>query len=212
MEMSLPVEYRNPYLDIFDQHPKNWGEPQQLFEALERHPQRILDLGCGNGHFLENYLMSRDHWVAAGVDLRNKRLFKTAQKLRPFPNAAALKFDVRELMRLSPEKSWTEIWLQFPDPWPKDRHSKHRMVNEDLFRNIHRSLQEGGRFCFRSDCQRYWEELQAMNTRLQLFPVSRTAEEDLFQNEAPNTLFRNTFTRKGIRIYSVEFRALSSEE
>ncbi len=107
----------------------------------------------------------------------------------------------------SPESFWNEIWLQFPDPWPKVRHEKNRLLTSDFLNDIIRLLRPQGRFCFRSDCRQYWEFLQMDNLRRGLFPISLAANTDMFQ-DLPSTLYQKKFADRALPIYSVEFRKL----
>lgn len=63
--------------------------------------------------------------------------------------------DVRELMTRLPDASLTRVFILFPDPWPKARHNKRRLVQAETVAELARVLRPGGRLRFASDWADY---------------------------------------------------------
>jgi tRNA (guanine-N7-)-methyltransferase len=63
--------------------------------------------------------------------------------------------DVRYLLEALPAACLSRIYLLYPDPWPKVRHHKRRLVNPDTLVQFHRILRPDGRFVFASDIPDY---------------------------------------------------------
>jgi tRNA (guanine-N7-)-methyltransferase len=63
--------------------------------------------------------------------------------------------DVRELLGRMPDVSLARAFILFPDPWPKTRHHKRRIVQPDLVAELARQLVPGGRLRFASDVAHY---------------------------------------------------------
>jgi tRNA (guanine-N7-)-methyltransferase len=63
--------------------------------------------------------------------------------------------DARELFAVLPDGSLDRIFLLYPDPWPKTRHHRRRLVSPENLRQFHRLLQPGGLFLFASDIDHY---------------------------------------------------------
>jgi tRNA (guanine-N7-)-methyltransferase len=63
--------------------------------------------------------------------------------------------DVRELLSLMPAGSLARAFILFPDPWPKTRHHKRRLVQADTVAQLARLLRPGGRLRFASDVAHY---------------------------------------------------------
>lgn len=198
-------EALNPYFRLVRAHPRIATDFHQISQDYFG-KTTVLDLGCGNGHFLQEYLRQNPEMAGLGVERRFKRSFKTAEKFEALPGRV-LQTEIEDFMEASPSNLWDEIWLQFPDPWPKARHEKKRMVSPDFFRNIRRLLKPRGRFCFRSDNRPYWEFFQMENIRQGLFPIVRSMKGNLFEGY-PQTLYQKKFFNASIAIYSLEFRRL----
>jgi tRNA (guanine-N7-)-methyltransferase len=54
------------------------------------------------------------------------------------------------------------VWLLFPDPWPKKRHHKRRLVQPDFVKLVAAALAPGGRFSLATDWQSYAEQMLAV--------------------------------------------------
>ena len=200
--MSAP----NPYVERIKEHPRVEEGLQSTLSSFSG-KRCLVDLGCGNGHFLEEYLKLHPDFLGLGIERRYKRVFLTAKKIERVetPLSRVIQFDIGEFLEKSPPNFWDEIWLQFPDPWPKTRHEKHRMVNYSTFQGIYSALKPRGRFCFRSDSRAYWELLQMANIRSELYPIVKSQVGDLF-HDSPQTLYQRKFLKILTPIYSLEFR------
>lgn len=63
--------------------------------------------------------------------------------------------DVRDLMSALPDAALDRIFVLFPDPWPKSRHHKRRLLRSEFIAEIYRVLKPGGEFRFGSDIIHY---------------------------------------------------------
>ncbi len=63
--------------------------------------------------------------------------------------------DVRDLLEALPNASLTKIFILFPDPWPKSRHHKRRLLRSKFIAELHRVLKPGGELRFASDIIHY---------------------------------------------------------
>ncbi len=90
-----------------------------------------LEFGCGHGHYLAGYAAERPGEWCAGLDLRTRRIRLAEAKARKrglvrtrFVKAEAMEF----LDALEGGPGVRRAFMLFPDPWPKKRHHKHRML------------------------------------------------------------------------------------
>lgn len=112
-----------------------------------------LELGAGTGLFSVELARRYPHQRYIAVDVKADRLQKGAsvaseQKLE---NICFLRAHAGQLPELFLEKSLTQLWLTFPDPYPKKRQAKHRMTHPhflDIYRTL---LAKRGIFHFKTD-------------------------------------------------------------
>ena len=118
-----------------------------------------LELGCGKGEyavFLAQMFPERNF---LGVDVKLDRIFCGAQKARELKltNVAFLKTHIRYLPEFFPAHSVAEIWLPFPDPFPKPCKHKKRLTSV-YFLDIYRKfLQPQGIIHLKTDDEKLFQ-------------------------------------------------------
>ena len=124
-----------------------------------------LEIGCGHGHYLTAYGEAHPHETCLGIDIVTKRIHKACQKRdkRNLDNLHFLKAEVRELFMAWPERiKLGRIFILFPDPWPKKRHIKNRIIQPVLLETMASLSDAGTPLHFRTDDRknfRYGEEV-----------------------------------------------------
>ena len=95
----------------------------------------VLEIGCGHGHFLARYAADFTAKTCVGVDLSSDRIARAKRKSgrARLPNCHFVRADARDFLSALPAGvTFGEIWLLFPDPWPKKRHHKNRLLQPGL--------------------------------------------------------------------------------
>lgn len=115
-----------------------------------------LEIGCGHGHFLTSYAEQHPEEYCIGIDLHRGRIFKSRKKAEKsgLQNLMFIEVDSIEFLSLI-EDSLTiaKTWILFPDPWPKKRHFKNRIVQADFLEKLASLTKHGGELWIRSDYQ-----------------------------------------------------------
>ncbi|MBN1403691.1 MAG: methyltransferase domain-containing protein [Opitutales bacterium] len=119
-----------------------------------------LEIGCGHGHFLTAYALEHQDETCVGVDLvtkrvqkgRNKKEKRALEKLH-FIKAEALGF----LEALPEHVRIGRCFVLFPDPWPKKRHWKNRIVQSQLLEMLAARRTPDCQLCLRTDHEGYFE-------------------------------------------------------
>jgi tRNA (guanine-N7-)-methyltransferase len=118
-------------------------------------PARLtLEIGCGHGHYLTAYAQQHPDAVCLGIDLMTRRIEKACLKRdkRHLENLHFLKAEVTELLEAWPNDLRVErFFLLFPDPWPKKRHIKNRILQPDFLDQIGKIAIPGAPLHFRTD-------------------------------------------------------------
>ena len=103
--------------------------------------------------------------------------------------------DARDVMARLPAGCLTRIFVLFPDPWPKARHQKRRLVQDDTIAEFSRLLAPGGRFRFATDWADYADwALIRLRRAPHLTWLARTADD--WRNPRPDHLTTRYETKK----------------
>lgn len=118
-----------------------------------------LEIGCGHGHFLAAYAAAFPQEFCLGLDLISKRIERANRKkeLAALENLAFFKADANELLLALPETyRLGKIFFLFPDPWPKKRHHKNRLIQTAMLDALAQRSRTGARLHFRTDHAEYF--------------------------------------------------------
>jgi tRNA (guanine-N7-)-methyltransferase len=132
----------------------------ELDADLEGVDEILFEAGCGHGHWLTSYAEAHPDTVCVGVDLISWRIRKGIEKRdkRGLANLHFYKAELGEFMEVLPERiRFERTVLLFPDPWPKARHHRRRMVQPGFLTQVAERTARGGEFCFRSDDRPYFD-------------------------------------------------------
>ncbi len=118
----------------------------------------VWEIGCGHGHFLARYAAENPGRLCFGVDISGPRIERARRKVARarLPNCHFLQAEAREFLNaLPPGVSLEETWVLFPDPWPKKRHHKNRVLQPAFFEALAGRSPSGARLYFRTDHAEY---------------------------------------------------------
>ena len=136
-----------------------------LDAVFGRRATRVMEIGFGNGETLVSLAESHGECDYLGVDVYEpgigRALAAVAEK--HLTNVRLLRGDAVDVLRerVAPA-SLDTVLLLFPDPWPKKRHHKRRLVKADFVKLVAGRLVPGGRFHLATDWQDYGEHMLAV--------------------------------------------------
>jgi len=136
-----------------------------------------VELGSGDGSFLVEHARQYPERNFVGVERLLGRLRKLDRKgLRAgLRNLRLIRREAAYLVEyLLPAGSVHALHLYFPDPWPKRRHHRHRLVNESLVSAAGRALVPGGTVYLRTDDADYFGLMQAVFGHNRAFAETET--------------------------------------
>lgn len=149
---TLPVEQIVLAAEAVEPH-VNW---EQIFG---RPGPNAIEIGTGNGYFLESEAVRLPEWNFLGIEREPKFFWKMAQRCARagLGNVRALEADAIEILdQHLPDDSVSRIYCYFSDPWPKRRHARRRVVNQDFPALLERILTAQGEFYFKTDVVYYF--------------------------------------------------------
>jgi tRNA (guanine-N7-)-methyltransferase len=96
------------------------------------------------------------------------------------------------------------VHLLFPDPWPKRKHKRRRIVQPAFLKSVHRLLAPGGWFRIATDQENYFCAIREL-----LLPEAFVEEANSFVEQFPVTTFERHFLAEGAPIYRLTLRKVS---
>ncbi len=168
-----------------------------------------LDLGCGDGGFLLEMAARFPERRFLGVERLLGRVRKVCRKAerRGLGNVCVLRLDSAYAVRwLLPKCAFARIHLLFPDPWPKKKHHKRRLVTADFAEAICDLLEPGGEFLFRTDHPEYFEEAAAAILGCERFEALDWPDDAFFY---AMTDFERIWRSEGKEIQKLRVRGLT---
>lgn len=121
----------------------------------------VWEVGCGHGHFLAAYAAAHTQTLCIGVDITQDRIERGIRK-RDRAKLANLHFIHAEaglfLDSLPKNAVFSSIFVLFPDPWPKRRHHKNRIMQTEFLSAVAARAGEGSHLYFRTDYEPYYQE------------------------------------------------------
>jgi tRNA (guanine-N7-)-methyltransferase len=156
-----------------------------------------IELGCGDGSFLAKYAAAWRDRNFIGVERLKGRLKKLDRSGRKasLTNLALLKIEAAYLLRyLLPAARFQAIHVYFPDPWPKAKHAKNRLISAGFPEQAQRVLVRTGLVFLRTDDLDYFAQMEEVFGESPLFERAETPAELM----AITTDFEREFNGRGI--------------
>ena len=163
----------------------------------------ILEIGSGKGRFLISSATERPDRNFIGIEksLHYHRVIRDRVAKRSLTNVRLINHDAFLVMRdMLPDQSISEVHIYFPDPWPRKKEQKRRIIRAEALREIGRILVPGGSAIYVTDHAEYYE-------------AAAPAIAALFESEArqpgpddpPRTNYEAKYRAEGRPIYEVRF-------
>lgn len=174
----------------------------------------VLEIGCGIGDFAVAMAARHPGWNYLALDFYNKGCLKTCRRAErlELQNIRVVRDEARAFIaRCLPKQSLQAVFINCPDPWPKRRQRKRRLVNEQFVRMLAEYLVPGGDLFFTTDFADYGRDVAQMMPRLE--PFENMLAPDLWRHdlpEYPRTKYMLKFMAEGKEIYFVHYRRVNS--
>ena len=184
--------------------PANYFAPLDLATVFSRPAPLEVDLGCGDGSFLVAMAEKFSERNFLGVERMLGRVRSACGRAtrQALSNVRVLRVETSYAVEyLLPPGSTAVAHLLFPDPWPKKRHQRRRIVTKDFLAAVHRLLAPDGSFRIATDQADYFDAIR------ELIAGSIFIEEAAGPEEAfPLTTFEKRFRADGAAIYRLLLR------
>jgi tRNA (guanine-N7-)-methyltransferase len=180
-------------------------EPLDLSDLFPASQPLEIELGSGDGSFLLAYAHQHPERNFIGVERLMGRIRKLDRKGRRLGlrNLRGVRIEsVYFLQYLLPPGSTEAMHVYFPDPWPKKKHQKNRLINDGFPALAERVLRPGGLVHLRTDDQDYFQQMREVFAGSSAFVLAETPAELL----AVQTDFESDFAAQGIAANHASYR------
>lgn len=164
-----------------------------------------VELGSGDGSFLVNYAKLHPERNFLGVERLLGRLRKLDRKGRRagLSNLRGLRIESSYFLEyLMPRQSITALHVYFPDPWPKRKHRKNRLINTRFTEIASQALVPGGIVYLRTDDADYFSQMTSVFDANPAFQPAETPSE----LSAVVTDFERNFHARGVATLRAAYR------
>ncbi|MBR3039559.1 MAG: tRNA (guanosine(46)-N7)-methyltransferase TrmB [Lachnospiraceae bacterium] len=114
-----------------------------------------IEIGMGKGQFITTLARLHPEINYVGIEKYSSTLIRGVQKVEADPveagNIRFIRMDAEEILDVFGEEEVDRIYLNFSDPWPKDRHAKRRLENKLFLAKYHKILKDNGIIEFKTD-------------------------------------------------------------
>jgi len=112
-----------------------------------------IEIGMGKGKFLHTMAKQNPDINYIGIEKYSSVLLRAIQKLEAdeVPNLKLIRMDAEDIAKVFGKGEVDKIYLNFSDPWPKDRHAKRRLPSRQFLEKYDVILKKDGRLEFKTD-------------------------------------------------------------
>ena len=182
---------------------KQKGNWQQVFG--NDHPVHI-EIGMGKGRFICEMAKTHPDINYIGIEKYSSVLLRAIQKMEeePLPNLLFIRMDAENIDEVFGLDEVDRIYLNFSDPWPKDRHAKRRLPSKEFLARDDRFLKKDGVLEFKTDNRGLFdfavEELPQAGWKLVKITYDLHHDEEMMQGNVM-TEYEQKFSSMGNPIY-----------
>lgn len=195
--------------NFFDQPIGISGDWREMF--FKNSNPLILELGCGKGEYTNELGKRFPDINFIGIDLKGVRLWRAAKNAieAKLTNVAFLKINIDHITEFFNGGEVDEIWIPFPDPYPKPSKWKKRLVSSKFLSMYKQILKPYGIVHFKTDNTALYEFALETFSEQKLEVLENT--NDLYGSEILNsynsipTYFEQLFKEKGETIKYIKF-------
>ncbi len=163
----------------------------------------ILEIGSGKGRFLISTAMERPDVNLIGIEksLHYHRVIRDRVLKRSLTNIRLINHDAFLVLRdMVPEASLAEVHIYFPDPWPRKKEQKRRIIRAEVLEQFRRTLVDGGWGIYVTDHRDYYEVAAPLIE--QHFRAERRIPGP---DDPPRTNYEAKYRAEGREIYEVRW-------
>jgi len=173
-----------------------------------------LEIGFGMGNFLIEMAAKEPDNNFIGIDFYHKGIRKLMTRIKKLQleNIRVVYGDIRsKIPVLFKDRELNTVYINFPDPWPKKRHIKRRLIRPEFIRQLAQKLSSNGKIYIATDSKNYAHEiLKYFNEDTLLQNLDN--QQGFFKERInlPKTKYEKNFINAGEKIFYLEYMRLGT--
>lgn len=167
--------------DIMFEQPGKWHEIFGNDNPIH------IEIGMGKGQFIHALAKLHPEINYVGIEKYSSVLLRAIQKMdaEELPNLKFLRMEAEDITKVFGKHEVDKIYLNFSDPWPKDRHAKRRLPSREFLARYNEILKPGSRLEFKTDNRPLFdfavEELEPAGWKAEVITYDLHADEKLVE-------------------------------
>lgn len=192
-----------------EEAPQRRGRWRQDVGVSADHPVD-LEIGTGNGYFFQHQALKCPDRILLGMELKYKPLIQTIKRALSSgtQNAFILRYHANLLGEVFAEQELNNVFIFFPDPWPKKRHWKNRLIQDDFLELLHRLQRPGSFVELKTDNPEYFDWIleRVQRSKYQIERCTRDLHTSEWAGENFQTHFEKLWTSKGLKTHMIRLK------
>lgn len=161
-----------------------------------------IEIGMGKGKFIHTMAKEHPEINYVGIEKYSSVLLRAIQKMQEdeLPNLKFIRMDAEDIVKVFGKGEVDKIYLNFSDPWPKDRHAKRRLPSKEFLARYDVILKKDSFLEFKTDNRDLFdfavEELEPAGWKAQVITYDLHSDEALMQGNVM-TEYEEKFSSMG---------------
>ena len=183
-----------------------WNHKGHWKEIFGNHYPIRIEIGMGKGRFIMDLAGMNPNINYIGIEKYSSVLLRGIQKMEadPLPNLYFIRMEAEDITEVFGREEVDRIYLNFSDPWPKDRHAKRRLPSREFLRRYDEILVKDGVIEFKTDNSDLFrfalEELEPAGWHLNQVTEDLHHDEEMMRGNVM-TEYEERFSSLGNPIY-----------
>jgi tRNA (guanine-N7-)-methyltransferase len=202
--LRLKNEFLNNYCDEEMAQDLKGFWRQKSFHKDEVMPLD-LEIGTGNGFFFAHHCFQNPNRGLVGIEIKYKPLYQTMRRMDSLGagNGRGVRMFATKIDSIFAENEIDNTYIYFPDPWPKKRHHKNRLIQMDFLHSLY-DVQKPGSFVeFKTDDAPYfeWTYERFLKSPYKMERCTYDLHQSEWAGENFVTHFEKLWTSQGFKIH-----------
>lgn len=193
--------------NLYNLHSYQITSHAQILSEKDNYKEIILEIGFGNGENLVNLAQDNPHNLYIGSEVYMAGIGQVLGAIRDkeLTNIRLITGDIRLFLDKINQPIFNLVLIICPDPWPKLKHHKRRMINSEFLDLTHKVLKLSGHLFISTDWENYAESIEeSINQNLAFEVITSSLYEHL-----KLTKFQKRAIEEGRKIYSFSLKKIS---